>query len=69
MKKLNDKWEKYIFLDISDHSKGCKLYNLSIKKIIISRNVIFYEVKFWTWSNDDVKQNIPIYLNDKNDER
>ena len=40
-KKLDDKGEICICLGINDQSKAYKLYNLSIKKIIISHDIFF----------------------------
>ena len=42
-KKLDDKREKCIFLGVSDQSKAYKLYNPNTKKILLSRDVVFYE--------------------------
>ena len=41
-KKLDDKGEKCVFLSVSEASKAYKLFNPLIKKIITSRDVIFY---------------------------
>ncbi|RDX88845.1 hypothetical protein CR513_29504, partial [Mucuna pruriens] len=49
---------------LSDHCKAYKLYNPHSKKIVISRDVISDEDKFWNWSEDDTQQNIPIDLKD-----
>ncbi|XP_024042855.1 uncharacterized protein LOC112099667 [Citrus clementina] len=46
-RKLDDKGVKCIFLGASDHSKAYKLYDPIIKKIVISRDVIFDEEKTW----------------------
>ncbi|KAH9799278.1 hypothetical protein KPL71_000300 [Citrus sinensis] len=48
-RKLDHKGVKCIFLGVSDHSKAYKLYDPIIKKIVISRDVIFYEEKTWMW--------------------
>ena len=42
-KKLEDKVEKCIFLKYSHETKGQKLYNPFIKKVIISKDVTFDE--------------------------
>jgi len=39
--KMDDKSEKYIFIDYDSNSKGYKLYNLNSGKTIINRDVIF----------------------------
>ncbi|GKV03282.1 hypothetical protein SLEP1_g15614 [Rubroshorea leprosula] len=59
-KKLDDKGGKSIFLGVSNHSKAYKLYNPNTKKIIISRDVIFDEGKFWEWDGGKVEKKIPV---------
>ena len=56
--KLDDKGEKCIFLGVSDQSKAYKLYNPTTKKIIISRDVVFYEERFWENNIDETNQNL-----------
>ncbi|KAH9735190.1 hypothetical protein KPL71_017659 [Citrus sinensis] len=58
-RKLHDKCVKCIFLGVSDHSKAYKLYDPIIKKVVISRDVIFYEEKTWMWRCSSVGQQIP----------
>ena len=41
--KLDDKNEKFIFIGYNNNSKGYKLYNPNSGKVVISRDVIFYE--------------------------
>ena len=41
--KLDDKIKKYIFIGYDGNSKGYKLYNPTIGKTIICRDVIFDE--------------------------
>jgi hypothetical protein len=43
--KLDDKSKKCIFVGYDDKRMGYKLYNLIIKKVIMSRDVIFEEHK------------------------
>lgn len=45
-KKLDEKREKCISFGNNDHSEAHKLHNPITKKIIISRDVIFYEAEF-----------------------
>ena len=47
VKKLDDKDEIFIFLGVSEYSKAYKLLNLVMKKIIISRDIIFDEESTW----------------------
>ena len=42
-KKLDDKAEKCIFIDYNNVTKGYKLYNPKMEKVIVSRDVIFDE--------------------------
>ncbi|KAL0453571.1 UNVERIFIED_CONTAM: Retrovirus-related Pol polyprotein from transposon TNT 1-94 [Sesamum latifolium] len=48
-KKLDDKAEKCVFLRVSETSKAYKLFNPLTKKIVIRRDVIFYEDNTWDW--------------------
>ncbi len=41
--KLDEKSEKCIFIGYSPHSKAYRLYNPISGKVIISRDVVFYE--------------------------
>lgn len=41
-KKLDDKGMRCVFLGVSEESKDYRLYNLITKKIVISRDVIFF---------------------------
>ncbi|GKV39214.1 hypothetical protein SLEP1_g47020 [Rubroshorea leprosula] len=59
-KKLDDKGEKSIFLSVSNNSKAYKLYNPNTKKIIVSRDVIFDEGKFWEWDEGKAEQKIQV---------
>ncbi|GKV36625.1 hypothetical protein SLEP1_g44733 [Rubroshorea leprosula] len=59
-KKLDDKGEKSIFLGVSNNSKAYKRYNPNTKKIIVSRDVIFDEGKFWEWDEGKAEQKISI---------
>jgi hypothetical protein len=45
--KLDDKSEKCIIVGYGDRMMGYKLYNPIIKKVIMSRDVIFEEDKTW----------------------
>ena len=44
-KKLENKWEKCIFIGYNDDSKAYKLYNPSTKKVISSRYIQFIVLK------------------------
>ena len=49
-KKNDDKNEKCIFICYSDVTKGYKLYDLEIGKLIVNRDVQFLENKRWKWT-------------------
>ena len=66
--KLDDKGEKCIFLGVSDQSKAYKLYNPTTKKIIISRDVVFDEERFWENNIDETKQILANFDEDNEDE-
>lgn len=44
--KLDDKSEKFIIIGY-DNSKGYKMYNPNNIRIVINRDVIFYEQREW----------------------
>lgn len=43
---------------------GCKLYDLTSKKVVINRNVIIDELEEWDW-NDNVKNDLVLILCDE----
>ena len=45
--KLDDKNEKYVFIDYNSSSKGYKFYNPKNGKLIIGRDVKFREEEEW----------------------
>ncbi|GAU27144.1 hypothetical protein TSUD_104530 [Trifolium subterraneum] len=53
-KKLDGKSTTCVLLGVSEESKAYKLYNPTEKKIIVSRDVVFEELKGWNW---DKKKN------------
>lgn len=60
--KLDDKSKKFIFISYDNNSKGYKLYNLNNRKIMINRDVIFFnEEQEWDFgSNTDDSTFIPM---------
>jgi hypothetical protein len=60
-KKLDGKSIKCILLGLSEESKAYKLYNPLEKKILISRDVVFEEMKCWNWNVNNKR------VNDSND--
>ncbi|CAL2228324.1 unnamed protein product [Prunus armeniaca] len=49
--KFEENGEKYIFVSYSDKSKAYRLIDPRTNKLVISRDVIFYEFKVWRWEN------------------
>lgn len=49
--KLDDKSEKCVFIGYSERSKAYKLYNPTMKKVVISRDVCFDEKSCYNFSN------------------
>ena len=49
--KLDDNSIKYIFFGYSIDMKGCRLYDPIIKKLLISRDVVFDENSAWNWES------------------
>ncbi|CAL8138496.1 unnamed protein product [Prunus armeniaca] len=53
--KFDEKGEKYIFVGYSDQSKAYKLIDPRTNSLVISRDVIFDELKAWKWENYDIE--------------
>ena len=51
--KLDEKSKRYVFIGYDASSKGYKLYNPFISKLVISRDVKFDEGKTWDWNIQD----------------
>lgn len=54
-RKLDDKSKKCVFLSVSEESEAWKLYDPVIKKIVISKDVVFDEDKSWDWDQVDTE--------------
>jgi hypothetical protein len=65
-KKLDGKSTKCILIGVSEESKAYKLYNPAERKIIVSRDVIFEELKGWDWGKKtSTKELIDVEENDE----
>ena len=51
--KLNDKSERFIFIDYDSSAKGQKLYNPNNKKMVISRDAVFDEEGQWDFETHE----------------
>ncbi|XP_070039175.1 uncharacterized protein [Nicotiana tomentosiformis] len=51
--KLDDRSVKHVFVGYDMSSKGCKLYNPSSGKMVVSRDVEFDEELAWNWEAQD----------------
>lgn len=69
--KLDDRSEKFIFIEYSDESKENRIYNLITEKYIISRDVEFKEEESWDGSIDKsvVERTILSHGDDNEDEK
>ena len=54
-RKLDNKAEKCIFIGYKDGIKGYKLWNLLMRKVVYSRDMVFMEVKNTSRNEDDSK--------------
>ncbi|KAL3612663.1 hypothetical protein D5086_003683 [Populus alba] len=52
--KLDERAEKGIFVGYATESKGYRIYNLSVAKVQISRDVHFDENSYWNWDLKEV---------------
>lgn len=51
LKKLSDRSNKMVFIGYESGTKGYRFFDPSTKKLVISRDVIFYEKQSWDWAN------------------
>lgn len=63
-KKIDEKHEKYIFVGCSDQSQAYRLIDPRTNSLVISRGVIFDELKAWKWKNDD--NEVPRFIEEPN---
>ena len=54
--KLDDKSFPCILLGVTDESKGYRLFDPKIKRIVVSKDVMFEEEKIWDWGSNYNKQ-------------
>lgn len=50
--KFDDKSFICVMFGFFDELKGYRLYNSIIKKIMVSKDVVFEEIKGWNWEED-----------------
>jgi len=68
--KLDDKSKKCVFLGVSEESKAWRLYDPVMKKIVISKDVVFDEDKSWDWDQADVEaKEVTLECGDEDDEK
>ncbi|KAM0043888.1 putative RNA-directed DNA polymerase [Helianthus debilis subsp. tardiflorus] len=53
--KLDARSHKCVFLGVSQESKAYRLYDPAVKKIVISRDVLFDEEGKWDWKTEETK--------------
>ena len=51
--KLDNESKNYVFIRYDLSSKGYKLKNLSIEKLIVNRDVEYNEEGMWNWSTQE----------------
>jgi hypothetical protein len=56
-----------VFVGYNEDSEAYKLYDPLSKKLLVSRDVIFYEADAWKWDNND--KNVEKIVHDKNVEK
>ena len=64
-RKLDDKSLQCVLLEVSHESKAYRLFDLAIRRIIVSRDVSFEEDKDWNWGRtiEKVKLDILVWEN------
>jgi hypothetical protein len=53
LKKLEDRSCPMIFVGYEHGSKAYRFYNPSTKRVVISRDAVFYEAGVWKWAEED----------------
>ena len=69
--KLDDKSAKYVFIGYDAWTNGCKLYDLIMKKLIISRDVEFNEKPSWDWNvpKEEIYDFFPLFDDEEREHR
>ncbi|TXG53906.1 hypothetical protein EZV62_019162 [Acer yangbiense] len=60
--KFDEKSKKSIFVGYSSYTKGYRLYDVEIGKLIVSRDVIFDEKTAWDWKEKKELEQPPVIL-------
>ena len=62
---MDDKSLQCVLLEVSHESKAYRLFDLAIRRIIVSRDVSFEEDKDWNWGRtiEKVKLDILVWEN------
>lgn len=48
--KLDDRSFRFVLLGVSEESKAYRLYDPMLKKVVISKHVVFEEYEKWNWN-------------------
>lgn len=54
--KLDKRSVTCVFLGVSEHTKGYRLFNVENSKLLISRDVVFDEPGQWEWGQEYTRQ-------------
>ena len=67
--KLDGKSQKCILLGYSDMTKGYRLLDVNINKLVVSRDVIFNEKPTWNFEDKKIENTAIISSNQEEDEK
>lgn len=59
--KIDAKSIIFVLLGVSEESKAYRLYDPVVRKVIVSRDVVFEEDKSWSW-DESYKEHIIVHL-------
>jgi hypothetical protein len=61
-KKMDDRSKKMVYLGVTEGSKAHRLYDPDLKRVAISRDVVFEEAKGWMWNGDENRDHVEFHI-------
>jgi hypothetical protein len=61
-KKMDDRSKKMVYLGAAEGSKAHRLYDPDLKRVAISRDVVFEEAKGWMWNGDENRDHVEFHI-------
>jgi len=61
-KKMDDRSKKMVYLGVAEGSKAHRLYDPDLKRVTVSRDVVFEEAKGWMWNGDEKSDHVEFQI-------